>query len=332
MRALITGASGFVGSTLAERLLSEGHTVRLLMRTSSSRAHLGENAERYEIVFGDLREADTLADAVKDVDCVYHVAGVVAAPRREDYFAANTQGTANIAEAAKKYGADSVKRFVYVSSLAAAGPASASGPREESQENAPISIYGESKLGGEEVLQAMKTELPSVICRPPAVYGPRDAGMLTFFKMVNSGFRPSLKGLEKPGGYSFIYVDDLVSALVLLGDLSKDINSGEVFFAAGDEVLTWDESMEKMASALGKKGIKLPLPVPLLKVVGGVSGAVAKLRNQAAPLNSDKTKEISQAYWTCSNAKLKGLGFEPKWRLEDGFLSTAAWYRQQGWL
>lgn len=332
MRALITGASGFVGSTLAERLLGEGHTVRLLMRKSSSQAHLGEDAGRYEIVFGDLREADSLAEAVRDVDCIYHVAGVVAAPRREDYFSANTQGTANLAEAAKKFAASSVKRFVYVSSLAAAGPAVAGVPREESQANTPISIYGESKLGGEEVLQSMKSELASVICRPPAVYGPRDSGMLTFFKMVNSGFRPSLKGLEKPGGYSFIYVDDLVSALVLLGDLSKEIKSGEVFFAAGDEELTWDESMEKMATALGKKGMKLPLPVPLLKVVGTVSGAFAKMRNQAAPLNSDKTKEIAQAYWTCSNAKLKGIGFEPKWRLADGFQATADWYRKQGWL
>lgn len=329
MRVLITGASGFVGSTLARRLLDSGCEIRLLLRRSSSVRNLADILDQCEVVYGDLHTQSALIEAVAEVELIYHVAGVVSGVAEKDYFQANATGTSNLYEAALAHGRK-VQRFVYVSSLAAAGPAIDHKPRVESEPNNPVSSYGRSKLAGEIELTKKSGRIPFVICRPPAVYGPKDLGMLTFFQLVSKGLRPSLRGVEKPGAYSFIHVEDLVTALVLLGDPNCEIDSGEIFYASGDETLTWDESMNLIARALERKTIALPLPMFLLRIVGHILGVIARLRKKPAPLNADKVREIEQSYWTCSNKKIKeNLRFAPAWDIESGFQQTALWYKEQ---
>ena len=213
MRVLVTGASGFVGSTLCDELTKQGHEVAVLMRKTSSKAHLSH--AKVIPVFGDLRDAASLADAVAGAEIIFHVAGVVSAKNREEFFDSNATGTKNLGLAAR--GSTSFRRFVYVSSLAAGGPGE---NRVESDEPTPISYYGESKLAGEQILRELK--IPSVVIRPPAVYGPRDKGVLTFFQLVNRGILPVL-GLDKknPRRYSFVHVDDLVQG-ILAAAFSKE--------------------------------------------------------------------------------------------------------------
>jgi dihydroflavonol-4-reductase len=329
MKALVTGSSGFVGSTLVEALNRKGVEVRCLLRKSSSRLHLA-NA-KFETIEGDLSNHSALTEAVKEVDWIFHVAGVVAAKNKEDFFRSNVSGTKNLLEAAAQNGKH-LKKFVFVSSLAAAGPSIPSRPRDESDPCHPVSWYGESKRAAELEALSYADRLPVVIIRPPAVYGPRDKGVFTFFQVVNAGILPQL-GLQNPDPrkYSFVHVEDLVSGILLAAE--KKTNSGSVYYLAGDEEVSWVDAMQTLAKGLGKKTLRMPLPIPLMKSAAAICTGVAKISGNPLPFSLDKMKEIEALAWTCSNQKAKKeLGFEPFWNLEKGFRITAEWYRQNGWL
>ena len=147
MKALITGATGFIGSHLAERLAAEGTDVRILCRETSNRRwidHIGA-----EIVVGSMSNVESLHRAVEDVDYVYHIAGVVASRDREGFFRGNVESTRNLLQAVAEVN-PGLQRFVHSSSQAAVGPApSAENPADESWPLRPITTYGESKAAAE---------------------------------------------------------------------------------------------------------------------------------------------------------------------------------------
>src|SRR3972149_2201031 len=127
MRILITGANGFIGSHVAERLAAAGHDLRLLLRRTSKLDFLAA-LSGYERVEGGMRDEASLARAAAGSDAVVHVAGRTAALTEAEYMAVNAEGTAALAEAARATG---VKRFVFVSSLAALGPRPPGNPRPD---------------------------------------------------------------------------------------------------------------------------------------------------------------------------------------------------------
>lgn len=328
--ALVTGASGFVGSTLCEELLRRGVETRALMRKTSSSANLG--AAAVIPVQGDLRNPAGLEQAVAGVDVIFHVAGVVAARSREDFFEANATGTRNLLQAVRRSGAKP-KRFVYVSSLAAAGPSAPDRANNEADRCHPVSDYGLSKLAGEEAVAEFTAHFPVCTVRPPAVYGPRDKGVLTFFQAVSRGVLPLL-GMQKPDPrrYSFVHVDDLVQGIVRAG-LQEGVRSGEVFYISGDEVVSWEEAMRMIAHCLGRKVMPLRLPIPVMKGAAALCTAYSKVSGQVLPFSLDKIKEIEAPAWTCRNEKAKEvLGFTPYWTLERGLAQTAKWYKENGWI
>ena len=327
MKIFLSGGSGFVGSTLAKALAREGHKLRLLMRKTSSAKNLA--GVDYEVAAGDLHNIESLREAVKNVDVIYHVAGQIAACKSEDFFRHNVEGTENLIRVAQSV--PHLHRFVYLSSLAAAGPAAEGRAHCEEISPKPVSAYGQSKLAGEEMLR--NSGLPSVIVRPPIVYGPYDRGMLSFFKIVNLGIHPAL-GLGKVDRrYSFIHVDDLVEILVRLGISQRQMSPAELFYAAGEGEYTWDETMRFIAAGLNKKTWKLPIPIAVLKLVGKLNSAFGRIAGVNPPLNHDKIKEIEACYWTCSNRKIKEiLDFKPRWDLPQGLSETAKWYATHSWL
>lgn len=330
MKALVTGATGFVGSTLCEELLRRGVETYALMRKTSSLANLG--AASVKPVHGDLRSPEGLEQAVADADVIYHVAGVVAALSREDFFAANAQGTRNLLEAVARR-PNKPKRFVYVSSLAAAGPSTPEREGSEADDCRPVSDYGASKRGGEVATLEYKDKFPVCIVRPPSVYGPRDKGVMTFFQAVSKGVLPLL-GMAHPDPrrYSFVHVDDLVQAIVLAGTV-EGVKSGEIFYASGDGIYSWEEAMKLIAKGMQKKTLRVRLPIPVMKAAAAVCTGISKASGNALPLSLDKIKEIEAMAWSCSNEKAKReLGFKPYWDLERGFEQTAKWYKENGWL
>jgi nucleoside-diphosphate-sugar epimerase len=198
-RVLVTGATGFVGSHVAQALLEAGYEVRCGARaTSDLRWISGLDTERVPL---DVRgKPEDISRAVENVDVVVHAAGITRARRPEDYYLVNAEGTRRIATAALRAG---VRRFVLISSLAARGP---DGPATGDH---PESDYGRSKLKAETHLLAVGGRMEAVLLRPAAVYGPRDTDLLPLFRLANAGWLPVPWGA---GPLQPLYVEDAARA------------------------------------------------------------------------------------------------------------------------
>jgi nucleoside-diphosphate-sugar epimerase len=324
--ALITGANGFVGSHLAEGLLDRGYQVRCLVRKTGNLRWL--SGLEVEYVYGNIAEKDSLKAAVKDVDIVFHCAGLTKAKNREEYFKSNAEGTGNIVEVCLEEN-PRLRRFVQVSSQAAVGPGDDQQPLNEEAPCRPITHYGESKLEGEKIVWEHLSKLPITIVRPPAVYGPRDTDILGFFKVAKSGFRVSF-GMGQ-NFLSLVYVKDLIEGIILAAESPRSI--GQIYFIADDKIYSWKEAFEIIGGVLNKRTIPLRIPKSLVVFMAFLSESFCKLLGRSAAFNVQKAKEITQRYWILDVSKAKGdLGFHPKYHLEKGAEETVRWYREMGWL
>jgi len=325
-KALVTGANGFVGSHLVESLLSKGYQVICLVRKTSNLRWLSGLEVKY--VYADIKEKDSLRDVVKDVDLVFHVAGLTKAKSREEYFKANYQGTKNLIEVCVEHN-PRIKRFVCISSQAAVGPGKDEKPLDETAPCNPITDYGKSKLEGERIVLEFSSKLPVTVIRPPAVYGPRDPDILSFFKVANKGFK-TLFGKEE-SYLSLCYIEDLIDGIILAAESPKGI--GQIYFVADDRIYSWREAFGIIAKVLNKKTITLRIPNIFLFTMAFIAENIFGLLGKPTVINIQKVREITQKYWVCDVSKAKKeLGFSPKYKLEEGAKKTVRWYKERGWL
>ncbi len=336
MKALVTGGSGFIGSTLIEALTRRGISVRVLMRKTSSDKNLA--GLEYERVEGDIGNPESLLPAVSGVDIVFHLAGSISAVNRTEYFRSNSESTGALARAVETANANGsrISRFVYVSSLAAGGPSLSGKPRNEKETDAPISAYGESKRGGElELLAHSKSFLP-LILRPPMVYGPKDQATLVLIKTVAKRVIPRFATATPDGEkyYSVIHSRDLVEAIIALGTVeAARVEHGDRFYISSGEEISASRLMKSMADALGVKTVNLKIPLVVLKGAAFLSELSGKILGKATLLNSDKVNEITADYWTCSNLKLMTkTTWRPRTTLEEGVRDAVKWYQKNGWI
>ena len=328
MTILVTGATGFLGSHVAEQLSGAGRKVRALVRESSNTEFLS-TLENVDLVFGAVDDAPSCVAAAEGVTGVIHCAGLVKARNGEEFRKVNTEGTENLMTASMKAG--TVKRFVFVSSQATAGPSDVMGsPVHVGQESEPVTAYGRSKLAAEKTLLAYKKELPVTILRPPAIYGPRDREILVFFKAVKGGILPLTNPLDAK--YSMIYGPDCAAATIRA--LDADIPSGSVLFVEDGRPVSFREMIEQIEIALDKKAwLRLPLPKILVQGAAALTEVYGKVTNQAVMLTMDKCKELHAPGWVCNGDDAKELlDWEPKVQFAEGVKITANWYRQEGWL
>jgi len=325
-RVLVTGANGFAGSHLVETLLARGYQVRCLVRRTSDITFIRHLP--VEWAYGDIARDQGLKAACLGVDAVCHLAGATKARDRETYFRVNAAGTRHLLAACVQ-AAPHLRRFVYASSLAAAGPSPDRHPIDESHPPQPLTYYGQSKLQGEQFCHEYADRLPVVILRAAPVYGPRERDIYFYFQMVNRGVRLLLGRGERRA--SFIFIQDLVS--LILHVLEDDRAVGEIYFAAEGRDYDWQQVSDLITAALGRRTVRIVLPEGLLPVIATVAGLQARLIGQPALLNDQKLIELSQRYWVCSAEKARReLGFEAQHDLATGVHLTAQWYRENGWL
>ena len=315
---LITGATGFIGSHLVEKLGAAGEPVRCLVRRKTLPPWW---PPRVEAAFGDLASGEGLQEALRGVDAVIHLAGVTKALRPADYYAGNAEAAGTLARALAR----GPIRLVHVSSLAAAGPGEF---LDEAAEPHPVSDYGKSKLEGERLIRALAPE--AVIVRPPVVYGPRDTDVFQMLKSVARGFALEISGGDR--WFSAIYVKDLVDGL--LAAARSPCAAGRTYFLAHPKPATWGELGSVAARVMGRKPPRvLRAPFAVAYAVGCCAEAWSRFTRKPGIISRAKVAEARCTAWTCDPSRAAAeLGFEARTNLEAGLAETLAWYKEAGWL
>lgn len=324
MNALVTGSTGFVGGHLVDRLLARGDSVTALVRTPARAAGLASRGVR--LVKGDLADGRALADAAADCNVVYHVAALTGAVNEAEFLAANRDGTASVRDAVKSAG--NVARIVLVSSMAAGGPSRRDAPRGVAGDDAPVTMYGRSKLAAEQVLR--DGTVPHVVVRPPTVYGPRDRdNLLAIFKAARLGVAPIFG--DGTMQISMVHVEDLADALVHAG--TTDDLDGRTFYVNHPEVTTTAELVREIGRQVGRNPTLIPIPRWLAHTALSATGGLAALLGRKTILRADKTHEFFQEAWTADPGDfIAATGWLPRFDCANGLAHTAAWYRSEGWL
>jgi dihydroflavonol-4-reductase len=322
MRALVTGATGFVGSHLVEALQNSSVEVTALARSASKAADLAQGGIR--VVPGDLHDIAGLERAVRDQDVVYHVAGVVAARDESEFLRSNRDGTRNVLTAAEREGKP---RFVLVSSLAAAGPALRGAPLSGTEPPHPVTAYGRSKLAAEQVVRS--SSLPWSIVRPPIVYGPRDREVLKVFRLARLGLVPVFGDGSQE--LSAVHAADLAQALLAVTKAQTTI--GGTYNACHPQVFTSADLGQAVGAAMGRSVIRLRVPQGVGRALLAVTETSARLTRQVTILTTDKANEFFQPAWTGDPSALtRDSGWRAQYDLSSGLADTYRWYRKAGWL
>lgn len=324
MNVFLTGGTGFVGSHLADALIEhpDYNQIRCLVRTEDKWLE-GKDFVRIK---GDLTDRELLLDALDGVDVIFHVAGVVRARTQQEFDTANVDATENLINIAQEKG---IKNIVVLSSLAGVGPSDGV-PISENAPMNPVSMYGESKKRMEAMINKVAQKGDSIkIIRPPAVYGPREADIYTYFKSFSKGLCPIVGDGNHPR-ISMVYVTDLVDGII---KASQKTDKGiHTYFISGAEDHTWNQIKEITSIVLNKKPLTIKIKPGLVKKISGLIESTASLFGKYPVINREKAKEMILE-WTCSPKKaIKELNYEPKVSLEEGISRTIRWYKKNNWL
>ena len=325
---LVTGSTGVIGLRVLDYLANKGNIIRVFLRPESV---VGTLPEGVEVVRGSFSDLEALACAVRGVDRIVHLAGLTKAVDEAGYNAGNVTPVENLLDAISEHN-KTLKRFLFVSSLTAAGPASEGlcGVRESDFPN-PVSAYGRSKLRAETLCMERSTDIPITIVRPPAVYGPGDRDVLQVFQMLAKGVLVTAGSAAKQR-FSMIYIDDLVSGIMMAARADKSV--GRIYYITSRHSCSWDDLIAASQPVIGfKKLLKVSLPKPLVYLVGLVIGSAGVFSGKPSLINRDKANELVQDYWVCSPDQAElDFGFNAGTSLDEGVAKTISWYYRQGWM
>lgn len=313
MRVLVTGATGFVGSHLAEALLHAGHGVVVTLRgVSDPRWLTGLQVERVAL---DLAAPERTALALEGVEAVVHAGGITRASLPEAFTRVNVDGTRALLRAAADAG---VPRFLLVSSLAARGPDGVDGPTSD---------YGRSKLAAERLAAGFAATLDVTVLRLAAVYGPRDRDLLPLFRLAKRGalLLPPRAARLQP-----VFASDV--AELVTGVLERSIGFGP-WPVAEPRSYRWQELPAALAAALGRSVRAFHAPPAAFLTVAAIAEGAARLRRLAPTFDLRRARDLAVHAYTCDmRATEEATGWRARIDLAEGMARTASWYREQGWL
>ncbi len=326
MTLLITGATGFVGRNLLLAAIASGRCSRVIASVRDpEKLHAQLAAEGIPKARVTLHRSGERLPA-GEIDHAVHCAGVLFARDRATCFRVNVDGTLALVEALP---ADT--RVVVLSSQSAGGPTPpGQAARSASDPDAPLTWYGESKLAMERRLREVRPG--ALVLRPPMILGPRDRATLPLFKMAAGPLRakPGLAGKT----YSWIAVRDLVRGILnalALPDWSE--LTGAPIYAAAPDSITDHDLIRVSARLMGRSGITLPLPDPLLRLASLAIDAIPALRAGAPSLTRDRVREIFADRWVVDGAPFRArLAPGPFSQLAETLAETRDWYATAGLL
>lgn len=324
-KVLVTGGTGFIGSRLARACLDEGEQVRILgqANTPAERENLDRlRDEGFDVILGSVVDKETVEEAVRGVDVVYHLAAAQheAGKPDEHFYRVNVVGTENMLEASVKAG---VKRFVQGSTIGVYQ--SDEGIVREGSPTVPDNIYGKTKLEAERVVASFQDELPTVIIRISETYGPGDRRLLKLFRAIQKKryfHIGSSDNLHHP-----VYVDDLVRALRLAAE--RDQACGQIIVASGYEAVTTREMVATIADALGVQAPSVTLPLWPFWAVACLMEWTMRPFEIEPPLHRRRMHFFIKSFKFSGERAQSLLGYQPQVSFEEGVRRTAQWYQKK---
>jgi nucleoside-diphosphate-sugar epimerase len=327
LSALVTGASGFIGGRLAERLaIEEGVRVRAMVRNPKKAERLRKLP--VEIVQADLLDLPSLRKAINGCDLVFHCAALVRETGdRDEFYRTNVQGTENILKVSSDTG---VKRFIHFSSVAVYGM----NPPDGSDETTPYqpcgNLYCDTKIASEKAVWTVhqETGLPVVVIRSTNVYGPySNAWTVRPTKLINSGQMILINGGN--GICNYVYIDNLLDATLVA--TKRDQSIGQVYLITDGIAVMWKEFFGYYARMAGKPSIK-SVPQWLAKVISLGMEISSKFSGKPPRITREAVRYLTrQARFSIEKAR-RELGYQPRLSLQEGMKLTEQWLRETGYL
>lgn len=316
LRALITGATGFIGSHLVDYLTDKGWDITCWCRPESRTARLKDRGVR--LVRGRLDELDRLTQAVSGQDYIFHLAARIHSAPREVYEQVNHVFTRNLVQASLEAGG-TLRRFVYVSSIAAAGPSETGSIKTEEQNSSPRTEYGRTKLRGEEAVREAGERLPYTIIRPPNVYGPRQKETELLMRLIRKRIVPVLKSREP--ATTLIYVEDLNRGTVQAALAPEALR--ETYYLTDGEIYSWRRVLFTFRDIVLSRPVYVPLPEAVIVLAASLTDGLKRARLIRSYFGRRAWKSMTQTPWlfSCDKARSQ-LGFTPEYSLERGFRET----------
>lgn len=315
MKILVTGATGFIGFHVVQRLVAQGHEVEALVRSESKATGLKNLGVR--LIFGRLNELKKAAISLPPAEAVIHLGGIIKAKNPQAFMTINAEGTRDLLESLDL---SYLQKFVFISSISARGP----NLMWTGVGQGPVSAYGRSKKRGEEIVRDSSGRFHIAVVRPPIVYGPGDQTTLTLFKMFALGFFPLIAHQNQR--VSFIYVDDLVSVIVD-AVLSRQKEFELIEPDDGHRGYSWQEVVASAQPLYPKKIRMIAIPAWLASGVATANGILSRIFHTQAFYTRGKYKESLAGSWTYAYYKTKNFT-----TLNDGFKKAYTWYREKGWV
>jgi nucleoside-diphosphate-sugar epimerase len=319
---LVTGATGFLGSHLAEALLSRGERVRLLVRRPDAARWLVERGA--DCIAGDLSARTRLADAVHGCRAVIHCAALASDwGMWEDFRETNDRGVARLLDACRSARLD---RFVHLSTVDVYGYPDRDGLDETTPYRDRGFAYNSTKIAGERhVWAAQQAGLPVSVIRPGSIYGPRSQ---TFGVEIVAAIRSGAPMIR--GGHvnaSLVYVDNVVTLILLALDHPAAV--GTVFHSLDDDGHTWRDYFAALCRGLDLPMPKYSLPRRVAYAIGAAMEWLAHARRQSRrPLLTRTAVELLGTRQGFSMQRARDLlAFRPPVSFDDGVGRTVAWLR-----
>lgn len=325
MKFLVTGATGFVGSSIVKALVNIGVEVYALARPSSSPERLADIPLTW--VIADITQPSTLHELFDDVDYVIHAAGMLgqAGISEQEYMEIHVEGTRHVLNEVAK--TNPQPKTLYISSPGVLGPINGS-PADEEALLAPSNSYERSKAVAERMVGVYAAAgTPVVIARPEFIYGPGDTHVLGLFRTIQQG-----KFFFIGDGLNVChptYIDDAVDGMLRCLEKGK---SGEIYHVTGPRPVTFRELVSTIANALDVPPPRFSVPRSVALVGAASLEVLAKATRKSPPLTRTGVAFFSEDRHFSSAKAVRELSYAPQYSLDTGIETTIAWYRRKGYL